>query len=213
MVLICTSLSTFSYTCWSFVYRLLNADEMGPYWKTILELQDCSSLMVLESAPHCLLTLHESLNSSEHMGSSRTEKGAPPLLAGNCHMEGLLSMGFTCGIKGSLQSLHKSLDFRHILLQGLSSKEGVDFGSFMTMFTIYCHQPGKSMINYFRGEESNTNSLGNAHKPQKLVFQRSLVAFDIFNALLLPTTSASGFSGLKTQNPGKHTYFLKCISW
>lgn len=128
------------------------------------------------------------------------------------HMEGLLSMGFTCGIKGSLQGLHKSLDFRHILLQGLSSKEGVDFGSFVTMFTIYCHQPGKSMINYFRGEESNTNSLGNAHKPQKLVFQRSLVAFDIINSLLLRTTSASGFSGLKTQNPGKHTYFLKCIS-
>lgn len=127
--------------------------------------------------------------------------------------EDLLPMGFTCGIKGSLQGLHKSLDFRHILLQGLSSEEGVDFGSFMTMFTIYCHQPGKSMINYFRGGESNTNSLGNAHKTQKLVFQRSLAAFSIFNALLLPTTSASSFSGLKIQNPGKHTYFLKCISW
>lgn len=69
------------------------------------------------------------------------------MLAVKCHMDSLLLRGFTCGVKRSLQRLHNGLDFRHILLQGLSSEEGVDLGSFMTVLTIYRHQPGKAVIN------------------------------------------------------------------
>jgi hypothetical protein len=54
------------------------------------------------------------------------------------------------------------LDFRHIVEQGLSSEEGVDLGSFVTMLTIHCYQSGEEVV-----------------------------ALDIFNILFLPTTSVS----------------------
>lgn len=53
----------------------------------------------------------------------------------------------TWGAEGALQALHQGLDLRHAVQRGVSSEEGVDFRSFVTMLTVGCHQPGKAMIN------------------------------------------------------------------
>ena len=96
-------------------------------------------------------------------------------------------MTFTCGIKGSLQSLQQGLDFRHVFLQGLTIEERVDFGSFMPMLTIHCHQPGKAMVHWLSGKTTTIEQqFSKCPQNTKSVFKEAFVALDIFNTRIYP---------------------------